>query len=175
MKSAVLVSVERYLETVYRPDRDYVDGEVFERNLGEYDHSNLQSEFVHYFRSRRKKWRLHAVVEQRVQVAPTRFRIPDVCVMKGPGPFTPIFHEPPFICIEILSKRDTFARTEERVEDYLKFGVPYVWVVNPTNRRVWSYRLDGRKEIKDGVLRTENPAIEILLAEVFAGLDDAGL
>lgn len=175
MKSATLVPVEEYLETVYRPDRDYVDGEVLERNLGEHEHSDLQSEFVHYFRSRRKKWRLHAVVEQRVQVAPTRFRIPDVCVMKGPGPYPAIFHHPPFICIEILSKRDTFARTEERVEDYLKFGVPYVWVVNPINRRVWSYSLDGRKEIKDGVLRTENPAIEILLAEVFAGLDDAGL
>lgn len=95
--------------------------------------------------------------------------------MKGPGPYTPIFHEAPFICIEILSKRDTFARTEERVDDYLKFGVPYVWVVNPINRRVWSYSLADRKEIKDGVLRTENPEIEILLADVFAGLDDAGL
>ncbi len=31
-----------YLKTTYRPDRDYIDGEVRERNLGERPHSLLQ-------------------------------------------------------------------------------------------------------------------------------------
>ena len=35
---------------------------------------------------RRKKWGINVVVEQRVQVSPKRFRIPDVCVVLGdPG------------------------------------------------------------------------------------------
>jgi hypothetical protein len=55
MKTAALIPVEEYLRTVYRPDCDYVDGEVLERNLGELDHSDLQSEFVHYFRGHRRK------------------------------------------------------------------------------------------------------------------------
>ncbi len=34
--------VEKYLRTIYRPDCDYIDGEVLERNVGEIDHSRLQ-------------------------------------------------------------------------------------------------------------------------------------
>lgn len=83
MKAPTLVSVEEYLRTSYRPDCDYVDGEVLERNGGEHDHSDLQTELAYYFRARRKQWKLHAVVEQRVQVKPSRFRIPDVCIVKG--------------------------------------------------------------------------------------------
>jgi Uma2 family endonuclease len=172
MEAPVLVPVEEYLRTSYRPDCDYVDGEVLERNLGEHDHSDLQTELAVYFRTRRKQWRLHAVVEQRVQVAPTRFRIPDVCVVKAPGPYPPIFHEPPFICIEVLSKDDSLRSVQRRIDDYLNFGVPYVWVVDPIDRRVWAYNLEGNREVKDGVLRTENPAIEVSLVEVFAGLDE---
>lgn len=51
MKTSVLVPVEEYLRTMYDPDCDYVDGEVQERNWGERDHSDLQTEFVHYFRT----------------------------------------------------------------------------------------------------------------------------
>jgi Uma2 family endonuclease len=171
MKATMLVPVEEYLRTSYRPDCDYVDGEVLERNVGEHDHSDLQSELVYYFRLRRKQWRLHAVVEQRVQIKPTRFRIPDVCVLKGGGPYPAIFRDPPFICIEILSKDDTLLSMQSRIDDYLNFGVPYVWVFDPLNRRVWTYTLDGSREVKDGVLRTENPSVEVSLAEVFAGLD----
>ena len=35
MASRTLISVEEYLRTSYRPDCDYVDGEVLERNMGE--------------------------------------------------------------------------------------------------------------------------------------------
>ncbi len=82
METSALVSVEEYLNTSYRPDCDYVDGELLERNVGEHPHSDLQTELAYYFRSRRKQWKLHAVVEQRVQVKSDRYRIPDVCVLK---------------------------------------------------------------------------------------------
>jgi len=36
------VSVEQYLATSYRPECDYVDGAVEERNLGEKEHAILQ-------------------------------------------------------------------------------------------------------------------------------------
>ncbi len=51
-----LISVEEYLATSYRPDCDYVDGEVVERNLGEQDHSWLQAALGSYFFVRRKEW-----------------------------------------------------------------------------------------------------------------------
>lgn len=173
MKSATLVSVEEYLRTSYRPDCDYVDGEVLERNVGERDHSKLQREFILYFGTRAKKLGVNVFPEQRVQVSARRFRIPDVCVVVGPEPDEQIFHQPPFICIEVLSKKDTVRSVQSRADDYLKFGVLYVWVLDPFNRRAWTYTVDGNREVKDGFLRTENPSIEVSLAEVFAGLDDA--
>jgi Uma2 family endonuclease len=172
MKATMLVPVEEYLRTTYRPDRDYVDGEVLERNLGERDHSELQREFILYLGTRAKQWGIHVFPEQRVQVSAQRFRIPDVCVVVGRGPEDQIFRQPPFICIEILSKDDTRRSMQKRIDDYLKFGVPNVWVIDPADRRVWAYSSEGSREVKDGVLRTENPSIEVSLAEVFAGLDE---
>jgi len=172
MKAATLVPIEEYLRTSYRPDRDYVDGEVVERNLGEHDHSDLQTEFAHYFRTRRRQWKMHTVVEQRVQVSATRFRIPDVCVIPAGGPHPAIYRDPPFICIEILSKDDRLSRVQERIDDYLKFGVRYVWLIDPVKRRAWVYTAAARSEVKDGILRTENPTIEVSLAEVYAGLEE---
>jgi Uma2 family endonuclease len=162
----VLVPIEEYLRTTYRPDCDYVDGEVLERNVGERDHSRLQREFIFFLRMRSKQWGIHVFPEQRVQVAARRFRIPDVCVVLGREPEDQIFRQPPFICIEILSKDDSLISMQERIDDYLKFGVSYVWVVNPANRRAWVYSADGIREVKDGVLRTENPSIEVSLAEL---------
>jgi Uma2 family endonuclease len=174
MKATMLVPVEEYLRTTYRPDRDYVDGEVLERNLGERDHSTLQREFILYLGTRAKQWGIHVFPEQRVQVSSQRFRIPDICVVVGREPEEQIFRQPPFICIEVVSKDDTVRSVQKRVDDYLKFGVPNVWVVDPTDRRAWTYSLEGNREVRDGVLRTENPSIEVSLTEVFAGLDDAG-
>lgn len=170
MKTTALIPVEDYLRTAYSPDRDYVDGEVQERNLGERDHSTLQREFILFFGTRQKTWKVFVYPEQRVQVSPTRFRIPDICVYAGQEPEGQIFRTPAFICIEILSPEDRWARVQERIDDYLRFGVPYVWVINPADRRVWACTPDGNIEIRDGLLRTENPALEVPLVEIFGEL-----
>ena len=95
-------SVSGYSHTSYRPDCDYVDGFVMERNMGEWDHANLQGALIAFFWTHRKEWNIQAVPGCRVQVAPTRFRIPDVCVILGQEEQEPILRKPPFICIEIL-------------------------------------------------------------------------
>jgi Uma2 family endonuclease len=172
MKAAALVPVEEYLRTTYHPDCDYVDGEVLERNVGERDHSETQRELIGFFWLRKKTWKTFAFPEQRVQVSPRRFRIPDVCVFVGRRPKDQIFHEPPFICIEVMSPEDRIERMQSKIDDYLNFGVAYVWVINPRTRRAWVYTKDGITEAKDGVLRTENPHLEVPLAEIFAGIDE---
>jgi Uma2 family endonuclease len=164
MQTSSAVSIEEYLTTSYRPDCDYVDGMVVERNLGEYDHARLQGEVFAYFHARQKEWGLRAVPEQRVQVSPTRFRVPDACVVKG-EPSEQIFRTPPFICIEILSKDDRLSEMQQRVEDYLKFGVPYVWILNPENRKAYRCTFDGMKEVAE--LRTTNPEIVVPLRDLF--------
>ena len=86
---------------------------------------------------REKVWGISVVPGQRVQVSPTRFRIPDVCVVLG-EPREQIFCTPPFICIEILSSEDRIARMNDRLADYFSFGVAYVFLIDPGARRAWS-------------------------------------
>src|ERR1700722_4468398 len=126
MATATQISVTEYLNTTYRPDRDYVNGEVLERNLGEYEHSRPQMRIGAYFYNREKEWRIRVVPEQRVQVKLNRFRIPDVCVVLEDSPVESIFRHPPFICIEILSKDDSFKSVIDRLEDYVAMGVENV-------------------------------------------------
>jgi Uma2 family endonuclease len=168
MATGTLISVEEYLATSYEPDCDYVEGRIEERNLGEFDHSSLQTAVAVYFGSRQKQLGITVVVEQRVQVSPRRFRIPDVCVVLGKNT-EQIFRKPPFLCIEILSPEDRMKRVQERIDDYLAMGVAYVWVFDPSTRHVYVATSEtGLQEFKGDVLRTENPTLELPLAEIFS-------
>lgn len=170
MASTTLISVEEYLSTSYDPDREYVDGEVIERNMGELDHAGLQGLMVIWLGSRRKALGIHVFPEMRVQVARTRFRVPDIAVttqkVKGR-----ILREPPFLCVEILSPEDRVGRMEVKIDDYLNFGVAYVWLIDPRKKLAWAYTREGRREA-GSVLTTSEPRIELPIAELFAELDE---
>jgi Uma2 family endonuclease len=158
------VSVEEYLHTSYRPDCDYVDGEVQERNLGEFEHSGTQTEICHYLRTRYPCLRWRVLTEQRVQVKTTRFRIPDVCVLAENAPREKIIGNPPILCIEILSPEDRMSRYLERVNDYFEMGVPACWIIDPIGRRAWIATSGHLDEATDGLLRSGD--LEMPLAEV---------
>src|SRR5262245_8620682 len=146
MRTQALVPVEEYLRTTYEPDCDYVDGEVQERNLADQDHSTIERRLVFFFAAREHEG-LFVFPEMRVKVGSTRFRVPDICVYVGQPPHGRVPVTPPFICIEVLSPGDDAERLQERIDDYLNFGVPYVWVLNPRNRRAWVYNTDGSREV----------------------------
>ena len=165
MAAGTQISVEEYLHTVYRPDCDYVDGVVEERNLGERDHSWIQGKLVAFFLSRFKQSGIAAIPEWRFQTGPTRFRIPDVVVTRG-KPDEQILTKPPLLCIEILSPEDRFARTNLRIQEYLDFGVPVVWLVDPAERRVWVYRKNGMEEAT-GSVSLDGTDISMPFSEIF--------
>jgi Uma2 family endonuclease len=127
----VLIPVEEYLRTVYRPDRDYVDGEVKERNLGEKSHSKIQAFLIGYFLAHASEWKIDPLPEQRVQVSADRYRVPDITLIAEGGPEESIIRTPPVLCIEILSREDRMTEILGRVDDYLEMGVPAVWIVDP--------------------------------------------
>jgi Uma2 family endonuclease len=113
------ISVEEYLNTTYRPDRDYVGGEP----------------------------------------ASPMFASSAKAISSRSSPA-------PVLCIEVLSKDDTVRALEERIHDYLQFGVPTVWLIDPKTRLAFIYRPDGSR----GVLRAANPGypdIEIALSALF--------
>jgi len=167
MRTGTLVSVEEYLTTSYRPDCEYLEGVLVERNVGEYEHSRLQTLLVIYLGNREKQWGIRAVTEQRVQVKPDRFRVPDICVVKSDYPTEPIFRQPPFLCVEILSRDDRMTGVLECIDDYLTLGVPYVWLLDPRTRRAQIYTRSGVTHVKDGILRTRDPDIAVPLSELF--------
>jgi Uma2 family endonuclease len=165
MATGTLASVNEYLSTSYDPDCEYLDGVILERNVGERDHSTLQGATFAWFYNRRKELRIAVFPEQRVQVSPTRFRVPDVCVTLE-TPTEQIFTKPPFICIEILSPEDRLSAIQERVSDYLNMGVPYVWILDPKTRLAYRCTAEGMRHVSE--LRTENPTIVVPLADLFA-------
>jgi Uma2 family endonuclease len=167
MSSATLVSVQEYLATCFRPDREYVDGEIQERNLGERPHGRTQGRLYAFLFQRESQWGICAILEQRVQVSPTRFRVPDICVILASDPDEPIVKQAPFLCVEILSPEDRVSRLNERLSDYFQMGVRYVWVLDPLARRAFCYTPGEMHEVSDGMLRTTNPDIEVALDEVF--------
>ena len=166
MSTGTLISIEEYLASSYEPDCDFVDGRIEERNVGERTHARLQARLAAFFLSRYESAGVEVFTEVRVRVTADRVRIPDVCVTLG-DPNEEVFTTPPFLCIEILSPEDRMSRLEVRVNDFLAMGVPYVWVIDPLTRQAFvATAAEGLREVKSGVLRTENPVIEVPLAEV---------
>lgn len=174
MATTVTIPVEQYLHTTYRPDRDYVDGEVQERNLGERWHSSVQMMIGIIFGRNRREWGFIPLSEQRVQVSPTRYRVPDICVVPATEPFTPILHKPPVLCVEILSPEDRFSRILERVEEYLQMGVHEVWIIDPRTREVWTATGNGRPTLfTASELTLDGTPVRIAVSEIFALIDEA--
>ncbi len=164
--SRPLISVEEYLASSYKPDCDYVDGHIVERNLGERVHGRIQLRVALMLNGQAKQG-AEVLTEVRVQVKPSRFRIPDICIAVDNSD-EPILTTPPFLCIEVLSPEDRMSRIEARIQDYLEMGVPYVWVLDPQTKQAYiATAAEGLREVKSGVLTTADPAFEVPLAAIF--------
>jgi Uma2 family endonuclease len=162
-----MVSVQEYLTTSYEGDRDYVDGEILERHSGEQAHSRAHVAVGAWIFHQEAQSGVRALMSQRLRIGPTRFRVPDVCVLMASDPRDPIVSQPPFLCVEILSSGDTVTRLNEKLADYFQMGVRYVWVLDPLTRRAFCYTPGKMHEVLDGILRTNDPDILVPLDEVF--------
>ena len=100
-----LISIEEYLNTTYRPDVDYVDGEIEERNPGEFEHGRVQGFLVTWLTTHEVEWHIQVLPEQRVRVTTARVRIPDVCVLSATLPRERIISHPPLLRVEVLPLR----------------------------------------------------------------------
>jgi Uma2 family endonuclease len=167
MATTHLISIDEYLSSDYEPDVDYVDGRIEERNLGETDHSKLQGQLYFLLRLHQEDWQLLALPEQRVQVSPTRFRVPDVCVVREEDADKPIITQAPLLCLEVLSPGQSLTAIRKRAQDFFNMGVPEVWVFDPPTQTAHVCLPDSMTAQKDGVLRLEGTPVELALAEVF--------
>ena len=119
-----LVPLEEYLRASYRPDCDYIDGVVLERNLGQFDHSRLRAVILMSLGAHERDWRILVLPEQRLKIREGKYRVPDVLVISADAPRTPVIEQAPLLCIEIVSPDDRLRDLTERAQDYLAAGVP---------------------------------------------------
>ncbi len=174
MAATTLVSVDEYLRSDYEPDMDYVDGVLEERNVGELDHSVLQAHLAAWIVSHGWRYGIDVFTALRTQITGTRFRVPDLVLVKGKRKRGErILTKPAIAVIEILSPEDRITRMQERIDDLLSIGAPSVFLIDPASRRAWEHSRTGSREIHDGSLRLADPAFEIPLPEVFAQIDES--
>ncbi|MBV8896778.1 MAG: Uma2 family endonuclease [Acidobacteriaceae bacterium] len=171
MATVALVSVSEYLNTSYRPDQELLEGRLVERNVGEYDHSNLQGAVVGWMRQRQHEWKIRVLPEQRLQVSLRRFRVPDVCVISRDQELEAVFTRPPLLVIEILSKDDTLRSMQERIDDYRTFGIQNIWVLDPVRRRAYVCTYGDFREPDNETLEVPGTPILVALRDLFSELD----
>src|SRR5260370_7391903 len=138
MMSATLIPLDKYLNTTYRPDCDYIDGEVRARNVGMRPHSEMLGALVAIFNNQRRAWGVTALPSVRVQTSASRVLVPDVTVVRRIGPAEPDIQTPPLVCCEILSPLDSFHDLQERVDEFLRMGVEHIWLVDPDSRHTYT-------------------------------------
>ncbi len=159
MSTAAGVSLEEYLHTEYEPDCDYVDGVLEDRNVGKKRHSRVQQRLILALTPAVQPLGLEALPEQRLRVSETRIRIPDVCVV--PVSDEEVVQEPPVLCIEILSPDDRWKRLNRCISDYLAFGVPVIWIIDPYDREAFVVTQEHREPQEVEELRWNDIVVQL--------------
>ncbi len=168
MLAKTQIGVEEYLALAFpdRPEPDYVHGEVVERALPTPVHSHIQAALIVLLAPLSQRARLVLLPELRVRIKPRLFRVIDLAVYRDRRPEGRYATSPAFVAIEIVSPDDNYHNLTLRLEDYRRWGVPHVWLVDP-----WLKRLYDHTEA--GLLQRESLALpelefEISSKELFA-------
>jgi len=170
MSTALHIPLKDYLGTSYRPDREYVDGEIRERNVGKWEHARLQWLLALWFGTHEKQWGITGSTEQRVRVSVSRVRVPDLVVLAA-GAQPDVLTDPPLLVIEILSPEDSYSDTQERALDYRQMGVETVWIIDPKTR---SGRMcKGMEWVEASRLEVKGTPLYVDLPELFSQLTPA--
>src|SRR5690348_3579849 len=53
----------------------------------------------------------------------------------------------PFLIVETLSSQDTWTPTTRRLLQFLRQGVPEVWIVDPESRTIGVWQSDGKIDV----------------------------
>ena len=168
-----LWTVREYLRTSWSPDREFVEGRIEERNLGEKEHSIIQRLSNGIFLREAREWGVKVFPELRTQTKTRNFRVPDVLVALAEEKFERYITRPPLIAIEILSPEDTLTAMQEKAAEYGSFGVEHIWIIDPEPRIAYRYAEAALEEVRTGELSVPGTPIRVVLAEMFAELDRA--
>jgi Uma2 family endonuclease len=149
MASKTLIPVEESTTVRFDgPQPEYLDGEIVERHLGSFEHSEAQERLLEFFRSLKQSFPLFAYPEITLQISPTRRRVADIAVLVGPRPAGQRYASiPPAFAIEVVSEDDRYVEILEKLVEYHAWGVRRIWLVDPWTRTFSVFDNSGLHEV----------------------------
>jgi Uma2 family endonuclease len=165
---SVFVSEQQYLSTVYRPECDYIDGRLTDRNVGEYEHSSVMSTVMYLLHISDTERGWFVLPACRTEVAPGRYRCPDVQVVSRLPKIDEIVRRPPLLVVEVISRHDTWQRLRTVFEDWLAMGVEHVWAFEPEVSTAYRVDVNGMWRAREAELLVPGTPFRLVLDEVFA-------
>ena len=133
---------------------EYVDGELLERNVGEFDHSGIQGIIFAHLYSQRREYGIHVFPELRVQVAGRK---------NSAFPFARCYGSPRNnLCFDAAGPvlRLPRLRRQTRLDH------------RSAREKGWPYTREGKREPAE-VLTTSDPRLTLSLNEIFAELSES--
>ncbi|MDX2267931.1 MAG: Uma2 family endonuclease [Bryobacter sp.] len=159
------ISAKDYLRTAYPGlDCEFRDGSVEQRSDPDNLHSRTQAFFVAFFFALRRTMRLFPRPELRLKLRKGLYLIPDVAVFREKEPQESIPASPPYVAIEILSPDDSMTAVRRKLADYWGWGVPYVWLVDPYSKRLYTCEGELREVAR---LELEDLSLVLEASEIF--------
>lgn len=165
MSASTQISIDEYLHTSFDgPDREYVDGESIERNMGEKKHSRVQFRITGLLYLFSQRQSLFGFTELRIKLAAGVVRIPDVCFFSE-EPAERVPSTPPLCVIEIVSPDDAHSAVVSKLAEYAAFGVPHVWLIDPQVEKLYVY--DAGSLVQTSTLTIETLGLQISSVDLF--------
>lgn len=145
MASRALVSVEEFLNARYEGiEPEYWDGSVIERGASGKSHSSAVKRFLYLVEANPPS--LFAFPDLRLRLGQSRFLVPDVSVFHV-EPASDVPEDPPFIVLEVLSPDDRLLDVKRKLEKFVDWGVPHVWLVDPFDRQLFVQDAAGFRRV----------------------------
>jgi Uma2 family endonuclease len=163
------ITQTEYLRRSWRPDREFIDGALVERNVGSSEHGRMAALLAGWFGVNEKDWSVVTSMSCGLQVSPTRIRVPDLLLTQR-IPQPAVITDPPILVVEILSHEDSWSETQRKAGDYFAMGVNAVWIVDP-RRHDASWCSGGIWHPSHTQLEVPGTRIHVDLAPLFAEVD----
>ncbi len=148
MAAKLFIPEEEFLRMTFDgPELEYKDGEVIERAMPTNLHSKAQQGLAVFFDLAGRKQPLFGRPELRMKLREGRYVTSDYAVFAGAEPTDEWPENPPRIVIEVLSPDDRMSEVRDKLEEYLEWGAPHIWLIDPRKRIFFSFTAKGLAEV----------------------------
>lgn len=138
MATKTLLAREEYLRTGFEsPEPEYVNGELVERSITNFDHAETQVLLTDAFRPWSDRKELFCASEIRFPIGAGKFRVADFALFLSRQKAIP--EDTPYLIVEIVSTDDRHEDLMAKLADYEQMGVEFIFVAGPPLRKLSRY------------------------------------